>query len=262
MNANEVRIGPWQMLADLGPDCDRARRNAAGRALLELLERLVASDLAAARRGAAAPEMWRIPKERRPDAVYAIAERAIRKAPLSVVADAQDDLEGRDARCAGYLRRMLLNWWIDELRAGAERPAVELTEQSAPVVEESILETHRPLFERVCEAAIEARPERYRADLRVAWAQTWDLVTETRSMADILARDEGVGDGTARPELVKARDRVYKRAERLRGYMLDAADEAHDRGALSDEDHRVVTAFITRVMVRCQTRPPRAVNEP
>ncbi len=260
MTAESAPSGAWQVLADLTPERDRARRNAAGRSLLELLERLAASELAAPRRSSGAPETWRIPKERRVDAVYAIAERVIRKAPLSVVVEARDDVSGRDARCVGYLRRMLLNWWIDQVRAGDGRLEADPEEQRAPAVEESLFVAHRPLFERVCEAAVEARAERYRADLRVAWAQTWDLVTEARTMAEILARDEGVGEASLRAEFATARNRVYKRSERLRAYMLDAADGMRERGDLSDDDHRVAAAFITRVMVRCQTRPPRRVG--
>lgn len=256
-------LSPWQMLADLVPPVgspspdDRTRRERAAHTLLDTLRRLVRAPVGCLRSGGGGT--LRIPETHHDDAVSAIAVKVVRGSIRGFVESLHDAPEHRDPKSLVYLRKMLRNWWIDQLRARARDPMAQATEADPadhpdPAPDDDprpSLDAMRRDLERVHEAALEARTPRYREDLRVAWRQTWDLATETRTM-DALLADE-LAAGTDRKT---ARDRIYKRCQRLREALLEAAARMHAAGALSDALHRTMVEAITRFLVRCQTSPP------
>ncbi len=253
MSDGESKMGAWEILDGLHVERRRSQREAAARALLVLLTQLAGGTLSLP---GTPPRSWNIPRGRQEEAVDAVVERVIKKTPLPVVAEIREDLAHRDRRCTGYLRKMILNWWLDQI--DRDWRVNDFEEDLAPVAppEEALLDAHRPLLERVCAAAVEARPAQYREVLRKTWRQIWELVTHTRSMTTTLAEDEGAPPG----DVTAARNRLYKRSQRLREYMLGAADAMRAEGSLEPDDHRVVASFIVGVMVRCQTSAAPGVS--
>jgi hypothetical protein len=233
---------PWQLLHDLAPGVDRARRNQAAHALLALLRKLTG----------------RLPAAYREEAVSALAIRFVKNAPLPMlteVAHAPD----RDRICEAYLRRAVENWRIDQHRKRRRDP-VALSTGAEPAdldgqapdrdAESDRAEAVEALgrdLSVVVEATIEARPARYREDLRRDWQHTWALVTESTTMAD-LERAEMRGPH----DRIAARDRLYKRSQRLREALLLTADRLRDEGGLDGAAHARVVRAITQFLLRCQ----------
>lgn len=233
---------PWQLLHDLAPGVDRARRNRAAHALLELLRRLTG----------------RLPAAYREEAVSALAARFVKNAPLPLLTEAADAPD-RDRRCEAYLRRAVENWRIDQhrkrhrdpvaLSTGAEPADLDATapDRDADSGRAEAVEAFQRDLSVVVEAAVEARPPRYREDLRRDWQHTWALVTESTTMADLERAEMRTPD-----DRIAARDRLYKRSQRLRDALLLTADRLRDEGRLDEAAHARVVRAITQFLLRCQ----------
>jgi hypothetical protein len=226
----------------LRPASDRKRRNEAAHALYALLPRLAS----------------RIPRAQQDDAIGAVMLKLVRAGLLKPVTEHRDDPH-RDRRCAKYLQAMLENWWKDQLRkrrrdpvalsTGAEPAEFDArrTDDAAESDRAEAVEALGRDLSVVVEATIEARPARYREDLRRDWQHTWALVTESTTMAD-LERAEMRGPH----DRIAARDRLYKRSQRLREALLLTADRLRDEGGLDGAAHARVVRAITQFLLRCQ----------
>ena len=254
--------GAWQMLAELDPTLDRAKRNHAGLALQALVERAV-QRVVPARRADAAEEVR--------SAVMANVILKYERSIRALVDSTRDDHARRDDRCVAFIATMTHNCWVNVVRrenTNRRNQNLDDAEKNAP--SESF---HAPareppeveivavlsIVQRVVDAAAEARQPKYRDDLQKSWSLICEIACEERTIREILARDEGLGESASQAELTAARNRIYKRCSRLRRELLGRADTLQRDRHLSDEEHRLVVAFITGVAVRCQKPTPSSV---
>lgn len=260
------------MLAELAPTADRATRNRAAMTLDGLVRRLVQLNL---------PQVLRHQED---DVHATILERVIRRYPAGFVESSRENLAGRDNLTVGYIRAMVVNHGLDLLRRrkttheakhvsyeeiherpefDESRPAADRSELSGTPMQHDVAspESERddspihavlPIVTRVVDAAAEARQPKYREDLHKSWKLIWEIASEERSIREILARDENIGENASQAELTAARNRIYQRCSRLRRELLGRADSLQQDGRLRDDEHRLVVAFITGVAVRCQ----------
>ena len=208
-------LSPWQLLHDLAPGVDPARRNRAAHALLELLRRLTG----------------RLPAAYREEAVSALAMRFVKNAPLPLLIETADAPD-RDRRCEAYLRRAVENWRIDQHRKRPRDPVALATG-----AEPADLDATAPDDDADGNRA--AAGEAFQRDLSV--------VVESITMAD-LERAEM----RSPHDRIAARDRLYKRSQRLRDALLETANRLRDEGGLDEAAHARVVRAITQFLLRCQ----------
>jgi DNA-directed RNA polymerase specialized sigma24 family protein len=202
----------------------------------------------------------RISENHRDDVLQDVLLRIVAGPPIPV-------LGGRDAQIRSYLRRMLHHRYVSYLRGemrlekrhrAAARELIDLvapeqedTESDGATFEE-VAGRARGILDGAFAAAVEARDERYRAPLKVAWRQILELHDGKIDMPALLQRDEGVRDDADADEKRRAAARVHTAHRRARNAVADAVQHLRDCGELSAEDARAAEAYL-QLLFRCQS---------
>lgn len=163
-----------------------------------------------------------------------------------------------DGEVIRYLDQMARNCRNDLWRRTQRAPLVEEARDTADPAnspEETVdrttaAERALALFDHVAERVIDETPAPYRDDRRAARRQVETLYFSEDTVDDVVARDEGLGEDAPPAERRRAANRVMKQHQRFREAMISVADTLHARGALTDDDRRVVIRMVTELKRR------------
>ena len=164
---------------------------------------------------------------------------------------------------AGYLQVMLANYWLDHF-ASDETDSLE----ALPPKAQPFLEPRDPRDIELAQRVLDRCRDRARDDLtrepdRVQFDVTYDqlvgLALGAVSMETLL-EEEAEGDASLAglpPKQARARlqARLYKRHERVRRALLDAADALVAERALSTEEAGIARATVEQLLLRRQISP-------
>ncbi len=244
-------------LAAAGPERDEAARD-----LLALLDRLAQTSLLARNM-----QRFRIPPHERQDVVSSVMMKVLdasQDGPMSVA-------DSTDAASVAYLSTMLAHCWIQEHRARKTDRTVQPEDISAlraPDRDETrsdelnrrSIEAALELLEKVVGAMLEARPERYREGTLRAWSQLRDVVFDGADFKTRVLRDADLTCDDPPDEIQRAVDTAFQAHKRLRGYLVDTANDLHARGEVNAEQHALVNDLVSKVLLRCQRRPAKGIS--
>lgn len=169
-----------------------------------------------------------------------------------------------------YIATMLGNAFVS--RARREEPEVEAdceeagSARGAPPPEGATLDVDlaqaRAQFDRVRAHALAGLSrEDYRALFELGWEELNALYLRARTMAEVVEAERlraGIDDRTEEDSRRRARDRVYKRHERVRKYLRGAIDALVSDRALTPAWAHALGMMIDEFLMRCQRRPKAA----
>jgi DNA-directed RNA polymerase specialized sigma24 family protein len=179
--------------------------------------------------------------------------------------------------CAAYVARMARNWIVDRWRKEQRRRArherleheravaVEALGAAAAGGESSVIGREerardaalgaevRALLERVAAFAVARRQARHRPHLERGWSEIRAIVFEEASLRALLRESGELSPAADERDFRRVRNAAYKRHERTRAALEEAAKAMRAQGELSSEEAELVRLAIGRLS-RCARR--------
>ncbi|MFW5740131.1 MAG: hypothetical protein ACOC1F_07175 [Myxococcota bacterium] len=248
-------MSPSEILANLS--AGNPKREQAAAALMKLLDNLARRPLVER----SSKDTFSIDDDDRQEVVDRAVVRVLEKSPLPVVGKS-------DGECVNYVKQILLRLFLTIKRKQKQNKETILSSEhleqlpgilgQGPDEGAALRNATRALLSHVVER-MTARSSRDAGTCTRAWAQIQELVFEEGDMRHILARDEGLQEGSPEQEFRKARARVLTQHKRFRFKLLAAIEAMRDEGELSRDEADMARRLVEIFLLRRQKRNPGSV---